>query len=307
MRRFDRARQIAALDPQTEYRQIYRMLFTYEFPWDLNESLSFALFRTYAVPSIGRLLERTGEFTERTQKRYDDTALILDTILEHGPDAGDGREALRRMNQMHRAYGISNDDLRYVLSTFVVVPTRWLDEFGWRRLTPAERMATVNHYRDVGAHMGIKDIPETYQGFESLLDDYERAHFGFDEGSLAVADATLDLMATFPPNHLLPKAAVRQFAYAVMDDPLLDAFGYPRPHPAVRAAARRGLKARAALLRLMPPRTTPKFVRDLPNIRSYPRGYDVRNLGTFPTPDAPFDPAPEPTGAPAQDDSAATG
>ena len=132
MERFDWARRIAALDPQTEYREIYRILVTYEFPWDLNESLSFALFRTYAVPSIGGLLGRTGEFTARTQKRYDDTALILDTILEQGPDAGDGREALRRMNRMHRAYGISNDDLRYVLSTFVVVPTRWLADFGRR-------------------------------------------------------------------------------------------------------------------------------------------------------------------------------
>jgi len=300
MKRFDRARQIAALDPQTDYRQIYRLLFLYEFPWDLNESLSFALFRTYAVPSIGRLLQQTGEFTERTQKRYDDTALILDAILVDGPDAGDGREALRRMNRMHRAYGISNDDLRYVLSTFVVVPTRWLDQFGWRRLTPAERVATVNYYRDVGAHMGIKDIPETYQGFEWLLDDYERSHFGFDDGSLAVADATLDLMATFPPKHLLPKAAVRRFAYAVMDDPLLDAFRYPHPHPAVRAAARGALSARAALVRLMPPRTTPKRVRDLPNIRSYPGGFDVRNLGTFPDRDL------APDASPSQDRPTAT-
>ena len=29
---------------------------THEFPWDMNEALSFALFRTYAVPSIGGLL-----------------------------------------------------------------------------------------------------------------------------------------------------------------------------------------------------------------------------------------------------------
>ena len=51
----------------------------------MNQSLSFALFRTYAVPSIGALLARTGEFTERAQKRHDDTVLILDAVLEHGP------------------------------------------------------------------------------------------------------------------------------------------------------------------------------------------------------------------------------
>ncbi len=78
------SRHIARLDPETEYEQIYRILVSHEFPWDLNQSLSFALYRTYAVPSIGHLLSQTGELTQRTQKRYDDTVLILDTVLEHG-------------------------------------------------------------------------------------------------------------------------------------------------------------------------------------------------------------------------------
>ncbi len=57
---------------------MYRTLVMYEFPWDMNQALSFALFRTYAVPGIGGLLDATGEFTARTQKRYDDTALLLE-------------------------------------------------------------------------------------------------------------------------------------------------------------------------------------------------------------------------------------
>ena len=43
---------IARLDPHEEFEEIYRILAAHEFPWDLNQSLSFALFRTYAVPSI---------------------------------------------------------------------------------------------------------------------------------------------------------------------------------------------------------------------------------------------------------------
>ena len=51
----------------------------------MNQALSFALFHTYAVPSIGSLFRaRTGEFIARTQQRYDDTTLILDAVLEHG-------------------------------------------------------------------------------------------------------------------------------------------------------------------------------------------------------------------------------
>ena len=282
MRRDHWARRTAQLDPAADFAEIYRILVAHEFPWDMNQSLSFALFRTYAVPSIGRLLAETGEFVGRTQKRYDDTGLILDAILEHGLDSATGRSALRRMNQMHGAYGIPNDDLRYVLTTFVVVPMRWLDRYGWRRLTPAERVASCNYYRALGRNMGIKDIPETHEEFAALLDAFEREHFAFDPGARAVADATLALLTTFPPNHLAPAAVVRRFSYALMDDPLLAAFDYPRPTALERRLATGALRARARLLRRRPPRIEPRFARDLPNIRSYPGGYDIAALGTFP-------------------------
>ena len=54
--------------------------------------------------------------------------------------------------------------------------------------------------------MGIRDIPETWQAFARLLDAYEREHFGFDAGGRRVAEATLALLATFPPNDRLPVA-----------------------------------------------------------------------------------------------------
>lgn len=281
MDRFAWARKSASLDPEADAEQIYRILTAYEFPWDLNQSLGFALFRTYAVPSIGRLLHETGEFTERTQKRYDDTGLLLDAVGEHGLDSDVGRTAIRRINRMHGMYDISNDDLRYVLATFVVVPIRWLDRFGWRAITEAEKVASANYYRRLGRLMGISGVPETHQGFAELLDDYERRHFAYDDGARAVADATLDLMTTFPPNDKAPAALVRRFSYALMDEPLLDAFRYPRPSALERRLAETAVRARSAVVRRMPPRTEPMSVRDLPSIRSYPDGYDVAALGTF--------------------------
>lgn len=282
MKRLDLRDRTDQLDPTTEYEEIYRILATQEFPWDINQALSFALFRTYAVPSIGELLYRTGEFTERTQKRYDDTGLILDSVLEHGHSSKQGRAAIRRMNQMHGAYNISNDDMLYVLATFVVVPIRWIAQFGWRTLTGNEIAGSTNYYRELGRNMGIKQIPETYEQFADLMDDYEHNHFAFDEGARAVADSTLELLCTFPPNNLAPKTLTKRFAWGLMDDPLLDAFGYRRPSRPERALSAGALKARARIVRFFPPRTTPKFARDLPNIRSYPNGYDITELGTFP-------------------------
>ena len=281
-RRFAVRRRIEDLDPVRDFAEIYRLMGTREFPWDMNQALSFALFRTYAVPAIGGLLARTGEFTERTQKRYDDTVLILDAVLEHGPASDEGRAAIRRMNQMHRAHGVGDDDLRYVLATFVVMPIRWIDAYGWRRLTESERIASAEYYRDLGRRMGIRDIPATWQGFAHLLDVYEREHFGFDAGARDVAEATLALFATFPPNHRLPEPLVRRISLAVMDAPLLDAFGFPHPGPVFRRLVRGGLRARGRLVRLLPPRRDPYFARQLPQIRTYPDGYEVADLGTFP-------------------------
>jgi hypothetical protein len=97
-----------------------------------------------------------------------------------------------------RRYPISNDDLRYVLAAFVVVPLRWLRDYGWRELTDVELRASVAYYRRQGTLMGIHDIPADLARFERLLDDYEAARFQRDDSSRLIADATLDLMATFP-------------------------------------------------------------------------------------------------------------
>jgi hypothetical protein len=273
-------RHIARLDPETDYEEIYRILLTHEFPWDLTQALSMALFRTYAVPSISRLLDQTGEFARNTQKRYDDTALLLDEASAQGLHSDHGRRAIRRINQMHGAYDIDPADLRYVLATFVVTPTRWLDRFGWRPLSPGEVRASTRYYRELGRPMGIKGIPETYEEFADLLDTYEAEHFAFDPAGRRVADATLALLLTFYPRVL--SRPMELFSRALMDEPLLEAFGYRKPPTVVVRAASAGLRARAWLEALLPARRRPLHVGDMPRIRSYPAGYDVDALGTFP-------------------------
>ena len=119
-----------------------------------------------------------------------------------------------------------------MLSTFVVVPMRWIGSYGWRRFTETEKVASANYYRRLGTHMNIKTIPATYQDFIALADAYEREHFGFDEGGRAVAESTLKLLATFPPSDRIPAPLVRRASFALMDDPLLDALGVPAPAPA---------------------------------------------------------------------------
>ncbi|MFD7811575.1 oxygenase MpaB family protein [Streptomyces sp. NPDC059785] len=282
MKRFERLEQIRRLDPVTDASDIYRLSAAYEFPWDFTRALELALYRTYAVPSIGRLLAETAELTDRTQKRYDDTSLLLDAVVEHGFGSDEGRTAIRRINQMHRSYDITDDDMRYVLCTFVVMPKRWVDAYGWRRLSRHETVAATVHYRTLGRHMGIRDIPQTYEESESCLDTYEEAHFGWDEGARRVSDATLDLMASWYPRPLKP--LLRTATLALLDDPLLRAFRYEPPSAATRAWVRRAVRARGRVVRLLPPRRAPHHARQNWEIKGYPDGYRVADLGTTPVP-----------------------
>jgi hypothetical protein len=271
-------RRIEALDPEVDFAEIYRIMGAHEFPWDVTQALGLALYRTYAVPSIGELLAATGEFQSRTHKRYADTGLILEAVIEHGFGSAIGRAAIRRMNQMHGAHDISNDDMRYVQSTFVVIPMRWLDRFGWRRPTEHERRASVNYYRELGRHMNIKDSPATYEEFADYLDAYEREHFAYSPGGRAVSDATLALLVGFSPRPVRP--LMRPLTLALLDAPLRDAFRYPAPGRVTQALAVGGLRARAVVERRLPPRHEPRYVHQRKEFAIYPDGYTVDELGT---------------------------
>jgi hypothetical protein len=269
--------RIVALHPERDHARIVYLTACYEFPFDMTRALEFALFRTYAVPAISALLAQTGEFAQRTQKRYDDTDLILSEIVEYGYDSERGRAALRRMNQLHGRFTIANDDFLYVLSTFIYEPIRWMDRFGWRAMVEQERLALYYFWREVGRRMNIKSIPEDYAAFERYNVAYEREHFRYVDTNRRIGDATRDLfLGWFLPAPLLPAAA--PIVYALMDDALLEAFGYPRPSPWLRRLVHGAVRTRARATHGLLRRRRPRL-RTRMGHRTYPRGYRIEELG----------------------------
>lgn len=276
MGRYDVLRRIERLDPQRDCQEICRLTTTYDFPWDTTRSLELALYRTYAVPSISVLLDATGEFARRAQKRYDDTALLVAEFTEWGYDSERGRRALRRMNQIHHRYRIANADYLYVLSTFVFEPIRWNARFGWRLLSEKERLASFYLWREIGQRMNLHDIPETYEELERYNIAYERERFRYAETNRRVGEATRDLFLSWFPAPL--RSLLKPGIYAMMDEPLLDAFGFPHPPRWLRVSVARGLKLRARVLRFFPPRKRPRYYTELRH-RTYPAGYTIETLG----------------------------
>jgi hypothetical protein len=276
VKRFARLEEIKRLDPAREHLRIVHLVACYEFPFDTTRSLEFALFRTYGVPSISGLLDRTGEFRERPQKRYDDTDIVVSELMEWGYDSERGRRALRRMNQLHARHAIANEDFLYVLSTFVFEPIRWNARFGWRRMCEQERLAQYHFWRAVGERMRIRDIPGDYAAFEQFNRAYEREHYRFSEANGRVGAATRELFASWFPRPLAP--LVRASIHALLDDTLLEAFGFEKPSRLMRTLVPGVMRLRAHVLRALPPRRRPRLRTEMPR-EIYPGGYRIEQLG----------------------------
>jgi hypothetical protein len=269
-------REIRGLDPVADHSRIVYLDTCFEFPWDTTRSLELALFRTFAVPSIAELLDETGEFGHAAQKRYDDTDLILSTIVEAGYDSEEGKRAIRQMNRIHGRFEIVNEDFLYVLSSFVFEPIRWNARFGWRPLIETEKLATFEFWREIGHRMAIKDIPGSYAELESYNEGYERERFRRTAATERVGRATRDMFLAWFPG--LPKRVGAQAIYALMDEPLRDAFGFRHPPRALQTAVEASLRTRARLVALLPRRRRPRL-RTRRRTRTYGREWQLERLG----------------------------
>ena len=269
-------REIRGLDPVADHSRIVYLDTCFEFPWDTTRSLELALLRTFAVPSVAKLLDRTGEFGRAAQKRYDDTDLILSTIVEAGYDSDAGKRAIRQMNRIHGRFEIANDDFLYVLSSFVFEPIRWNARFGWRPLIETEKLATFEFWREVGRRMAIRDIPDGYAELERFNEEYERERFRRTAATERVGRATRDMFLAWFPG--LTRRFGSQAIYALMDDRLLDAFGFPHPPRGLRTAVESALRTRGRVVALLPPRRSPRL-RTRRRTRTYGREWQLEALG----------------------------
>ncbi|MFJ9567913.1 oxygenase MpaB family protein [Streptomyces fuscichromogenes] len=274
---YARLREIESLDAEKDCEQIFRLIALYEFPLEYGIGIELAQIADFAVPSIGNLLAATGEFTERGQKRNDDTTILLSEVFANGVGTDRGKAAVRQINRAHKPYDISNDDFRYVLATFAVPPVRFIEKYGWRPLTRHERTAIHHFFQRLGNHMAIKDIPGSYDELAAFMDDYEARHFAYSEGGHRVAMANRDRMAAdLLPN--VPMKLARQVVDALVPEHMRRALDLPRPGHTAQYAVDMILRARKGLTRHLPPSTEPASLAFFAE-RSYPNGYEIEQVG----------------------------
>lgn len=225
--------------------RIQQCLGELEFPFTFEKSLQFALFRTYGIPTISKLLVQTSQFSEESTatKRYADTGVLLAEFLGYHPTNARSIEAIGRMNYIHSQYQksgkIRDDDLLYTLALFAREPARWIDQYEWRKLEDFEKCAIGTFWKAVGDAMGIgyQQLRNGGEGGEGWMDglqwldelkewsaEYERRYMVPDKNNQKTADQTVAILLYSLPKFVKPHG--RRIVSALMDDRLRTAIMY---------------------------------------------------------------------------------
>ncbi|KAL9636285.1 MAG: hypothetical protein Q9164_002911 [Protoblastenia rupestris] len=209
-----------------------------EFPFTFEKALQFALFRTYGVPSISKLLVATKEFSEpaTATKRYADTVVLVAEFTGYHPKSPRVIEAIGRMNYIHSKYQkagkISNDDMLYTLSLFALEPVRWIGRYEWRELEDFEKCAIGTFWKAMGDAMAIDfgalksggggerwvDGLQWLEEVEVWAEEYETKAMVPDKSNWKTAEQTMAILLWHVPNWAKPYG--KEVVCALMDDRL---------------------------------------------------------------------------------------
>lgn len=267
---------VQTLDAKKDTCELVSLMTSYSFYTDVKRSLELALFRTFASPTVSGLLDKTGEFRKRGQRRYDDTALLIFAFMQVGYDGMEGKFSIEHMNKIHGHYTIDNKDFLYVLSTFIFEPIDWIEEFGWRKLFDNEKEALFEFFREVGVRMGLTDIPSSLDSYREWVENYEARYFVYSESNERVAEATINIVKGWLPKFL--HFSVKPTMVALMDKRLRDAVGYKASPSWYAALIRAVLWGRKHCLKRFVVGKYPTTIKNV-SARSYPKGFNLADLG----------------------------
>ena len=126
--------------------------------------------------------------------------------------------------------------------------------------------------------MGVMGWPGSYDEVAAFADAYEAERFARTEGGARTAVATRELFVGWFPRPLAP--LTRTGVHALLDPPLLEAFGF-EPAPAwLRVGADVALRARGRVVRCAAaPAPAQAHARAHATIKGYPDGYVDRAAG----------------------------
>jgi hypothetical protein len=262
----------------TDLHAIYRNMVLFDFQAEIHAGFFVSYYRNFAVPSIARTLAGTGEMAARPLKRSYDTGIVIHEIIANGFDHERSRAMIGLLRRVHAGVPGTAEDFVYVLMTLLVLPLRWVDTHGWRRLTALEKAAATAFYTELGRRMGLGPVPESFDAACRFLDDYEAANLGPSPEGAALLAATVPALENRLP---APLRRLTPLVLALMMDKpeVAGALGLRRAPAAMTLAFNAVLRVRAVKARTRPLPTSPSFVPGRANVAVYPAGYTLNQIG----------------------------
>lgn len=280
LRNSKQLKKLQAGNIDQNYHELVRYLANHDAPLDYLIAGELAQIQTFGIPSISKILRRTKQYEDHGTKRLDDTRAILVEIMKDTVHSERGAHMVKHLNWIHGHYEISNDDYLYTLALFLIEPDRWMNTFGYRKLTDVERQAAYLDFKDLGTAMNIKGIPADFQSFSDWYQNYRQHNMQFHPDNKVVAQGLIDGMKPMVPFFLRP--IIQPIMLTLLnDDELIDAIGMKRPSVLTRFAVKSLMKVRATVLKLFNPWQHKAFEygRIAQHYPTYPEGYEGQLLG----------------------------
>jgi len=255
-------RRLAALDPETNYHEISRLVVGRVFADAFfNDALfTVAYWRQIAIRTIAPVLHQRGRGkTYETTKRVDDTLLFFGFLYRDGWQTGTGGATIDRLTAIHERFQIPPDDFRYTLSGLCFEAVRIPEILGCQVLSEGEARALFLFWREVGRRWGV-EVPEDQGEFRAWMKHYEDTCYErTPEGPLLATAMGDDFCKRFFPGPL--KWSGYTLLRCCADAHLLDTVGQPHPSAVSRKMVGLFLRAYAAFRRLLPASSGQQLLR----------------------------------------------
>ena len=271
-------RRLAALNPETDYHEISKLVVGRVFADAFfNDALfTVAYWRQIAVRTIAPVLHQSGRGkTYQTTKRVDDTLLFFGFLYRDGWQTARAGATIDRLAAIHERFQIPPDDFRYTLSGLCFEAVRIPEILGCRVLSDNEARALFLFWREVGRRWGV-EVPEEQAAFRAWMAHYENTVYArTPEGPLLATAMGDDFCRRFFPGPL------KRLGYTLLrccaDEHLLDTVGQAHPSKAARKIVGLFVRAYAAFRRLIPASSGPQLLRQWN--REYGEALDPMAIG----------------------------
>lgn len=264
------------LADEGRWNEVYRQHIFYEFPQEARLGFQLAFMRPFCDPEMAEILVSAGRITSDAQHRGYATAITLSEIIAEGPQGPRGRRMVAHMNRQHRQFPITPEQMTYVLSAFVVAPTRYIERVGWRPVDDVERTAAARFYDELGQHMAIKTRHSSYEHACDIFDAYEAKHLRPTADTRLLGEQTMSFLSTRLP-WPISRMAGQLFSSQIGDDVVAQAVGLPPASPLALHMGSAMVKARGAVLSRRSAPRLPTFAAGQP-AGPYRTGYSLSDI-----------------------------